>query len=212
VPTTSVWVWRAVYIAVGDRQPIQIHVSWLTGLPDAAEDALRYADPRHRMDPRRCRRSLAAQSPTVLQHTPRASREPVRVGGLGIPDATIVFVAHATTLPTAQRRPIEHSRYTWPTDAVRISDYYSYAPGMVSTGRSRGGRPAACTRQRGPLSLLAVLVEPGSACITGLERTSQRSPRCRGVGRSLIAASGIERLATFRDLTGLVLGLANNGH
>src|SRR5690349_13848363 len=32
----TVWVRRAVYLAVADRQPIQIHVSWLPGLKDKA--------------------------------------------------------------------------------------------------------------------------------------------------------------------------------
>jgi DNA-binding GntR family transcriptional regulator len=45
----------------------------------------------------------------------------------GIPDATIVLVTHAT-LYDRQRQPVEHSRYTWPTDAVRVSDYYTYPP------------------------------------------------------------------------------------
>src|ERR1017187_317113 len=31
-PDPQVWVRRAVYIAADDRQPIQIHVSWLPGL------------------------------------------------------------------------------------------------------------------------------------------------------------------------------------
>jgi hypothetical protein len=39
-----VWVRRAVYIAAADRQPIQIHVSWLPGLTDAAATILRETD------------------------------------------------------------------------------------------------------------------------------------------------------------------------
>lgn len=38
---SSVWVRRAVCIAAQDRQPIQIHVSWLPGLPPAAARQLR---------------------------------------------------------------------------------------------------------------------------------------------------------------------------
>src|SRR6266487_2071255 len=38
---TLVWVRRAVLIAADDRQPIQIHVSWLTGLTDTAEAQIR---------------------------------------------------------------------------------------------------------------------------------------------------------------------------
>lgn len=45
-----------------------------------------------------------------------------------------MVAAHLTTYDTA-RHPIGHSRYTWPTDAVRISDYYAYwsqaAPDMA---------------------------------------------------------------------------------
>ena len=39
-----VWVRRAVW-AAADRQPVQIHVSWIPGLPDDAGDAIRDADP-----------------------------------------------------------------------------------------------------------------------------------------------------------------------
>jgi hypothetical protein len=44
----------------------------------------------------------------------------------GLPDGTKVFVAHLTTYD-AGHRPIEHSRYTWPTDAVRVTDDYTYS-------------------------------------------------------------------------------------
>src|SRR6266566_3994528 len=37
----SVWVRRAVYAAAADRQPMQIHVSWIPELPADAETALR---------------------------------------------------------------------------------------------------------------------------------------------------------------------------
>ena len=36
------------------------------------------------------------------------------------------------------RAPVEHSRWTWPVDAVRISDYYSY-PGRSSHDDVPGG-------------------------------------------------------------------------
>jgi DNA-binding GntR family transcriptional regulator len=122
---TSVWVRRAVYIAVGDRQPIQIHVSWIPGLPDAAEGALRDIDSRTSW-PKAVQKVTGRTIATVLQHTRARRANPFEAEAFGIPDATIVFVAHATTYD-ARRRPIEHSRYTWPTDAVRISDYYSYS-------------------------------------------------------------------------------------
>jgi DNA-binding GntR family transcriptional regulator len=121
----SVWVRRAVYIAADDRQPIQIHVSWLTGLTDAAEDALRDVNPRTSW-PEAVQVVTGRTIATVLQHIRARRANPFEADSFGIPDATIVFVAHATTYD-AQRRPIEHSRYTWPTDAVRISDYYTYA-------------------------------------------------------------------------------------
>jgi DNA-binding GntR family transcriptional regulator len=121
---TSVWVRRAVYIATDDRQPIQIHVSWLTGLTDAAEAALREVDPQMPW-PQSVQQITGRTIAIVLQHTRARRANPFEAEAFGIPDATIVFVAHLTTYD-AQRRPIEHSRYTWPTDAVRISDYYAY--------------------------------------------------------------------------------------
>jgi hypothetical protein len=42
---TSVWVRRAVYVAVDDRQPIQIHVSWMAGLDDGKQAELQDVDP-----------------------------------------------------------------------------------------------------------------------------------------------------------------------
>ena len=65
---------------------------------------------------------------SVVQHTRARRSNPFESEAFGIPDATTVCVAHLTTYDT-QRRPIDHSRYTWPTDAVRISDYYTYAAG-----------------------------------------------------------------------------------
>ena len=122
---TSVWVRRAVFIAADDRQPIQIHVSWLTGLTDAAEGALRNVD-QGTSWPEAVQEITGRTIATVLQHTRARRANPFEADAFGIPDATIVFVAHATTYD-AKRRPIEHSRYTWPTDAVRISDYYTFA-------------------------------------------------------------------------------------
>ncbi len=120
-----VWVRRAVLIAADDRQPIQIHVSWLAGLTDAAEGALRDADPSIPW-PQAVQQITGRTIATVLQHTRARRANPFEAEAFGIPDATIAFVAHLTTYD-AQRRPIEHSRYTWPTDTIRISDYYAYA-------------------------------------------------------------------------------------
>src|ERR1017187_2653652 len=122
---TSVWVRRTVYIAADDRQPIQIHVSWLPGLTDAAENSLRDVDQRTPW-PEAVQEITGRTIATVLQHTRARRANPFEADTFGIPDATIVFFADATTYD-AQRRPIEHSRYPWPTDAVRISDYHTYA-------------------------------------------------------------------------------------
>jgi len=117
-----VWVRRAVLIAADDRQPIQIHVSWLTGLSGEAEDTIRDAGQQIPW-PEAVQELTGRTIASVLQHTRARRANPFEVAAFGIPDATIVFVAHATTYD-AQRQPIEHSRYTWPTDAARISDYY----------------------------------------------------------------------------------------
>jgi DNA-binding GntR family transcriptional regulator len=125
---TLVWVWRAVFIAADDRQPIQIHVSWLTGLTDAAEVAIRDAGQRVPW-PEAVQGITGRTIASVVQHTRARRANPFEAEAFGIPDATTVFVAHATT-HDAKRHPIEHSRYTWPTDAVRISDYYSYSASL----------------------------------------------------------------------------------
>jgi DNA-binding GntR family transcriptional regulator len=119
---TPVWVRRAVYIAAEDRQPIQIHVSWITGLTDAAENTIRSIDP-HAPWPEAVQK-ITGRTITAVQQNTRARRaNPFEASTFGIPDATIVFVAHLTTYD-AQHRPIEHSRYAWPTDTVR--DHYTY--------------------------------------------------------------------------------------
>jgi DNA-binding GntR family transcriptional regulator len=123
---TAVWVRRAVSAAAADRQPMQIHVSWLPGLADDAAAALRGV----RADaawPAAVAEVTGRTVATVVQHTRARGANPWEAGALGIPDTTIVLVTHAT-LYDGQRRPVEHSRYTWPTDAARISDYYTYAP------------------------------------------------------------------------------------
>jgi DNA-binding GntR family transcriptional regulator len=122
-----VWVRRAVSIATDDRQPIQIHVSWITGLTGHAEDALRDVDPAIPW-PETVQRITGRTIATVLQNTRARGANPFESGTFGIPDATIVFVAHLTTYDPS-RRAIEHSRYTWPTDAVRLTDYYSFSAG-----------------------------------------------------------------------------------
>jgi GntR family transcriptional regulator len=119
-----VWVRRAVSIAADDRQPIQIHVSWITGLTGNAEDALREVDPAIPW-PEAVQQITGRTIATILQNTRARAANPFEAATFGIPDATIVFVAHLTTYD-ATRRAIEHSRYTWPTDAVRVTDYYTF--------------------------------------------------------------------------------------
>ena len=120
----KVWVRRAVFAAAEDRQPIQIHVSWVTGLTDAAEDVIRGIDPRTPW-PQAVGEITGRPVAAVHQSTRARRANPFEAETFGLPEATVVFVAHLTTYD-AQERPIEHSRYTWPIDAVRISDHYSY--------------------------------------------------------------------------------------
>ena len=126
-PDVPVWVRRAVYIAADDRQPIHIHVSWITGLDADADGRLRDVDPRIPW-PTEVQEITGRTIGSVLQHTRARRANPFEAEELAIPDATTVLVAHLTTYDAA-RRPIEHSRHTWPTDAVRISDYYAWPGG-----------------------------------------------------------------------------------
>ena len=121
----EVWVRRAIYIAAIDRQPIQIHVSWLPGLPDTAGSALRDVGAGTPW-PETVQQITGRTVTSVLQRTRARRANPFEASAFGIPDPTTVFVAHATTYDPHDH-PIEHSRYTWPTDAVRISDYYTHA-------------------------------------------------------------------------------------
>ena len=121
-----VWVRRAVFAATDDHQPIQIHVCWLTGLGPDAEGPLRDVDPAMPW-PETVHRVTGRAVATVLQNTRARGSNPFEADTFGIPGGTTVFVTHLTTYDT-ERRPVEHSRYTWPTDAVRMSDYYSWNP------------------------------------------------------------------------------------
>ena len=139
-----VWVRRTVFVAADDRQPAQIHVSWLTDLGADAEAALREAEPGTPW-PEAVQQVTGRRIATVLQNTRARGANPFEADVFGIPVGTKVFVTHLTTYD-AKRRPIEHSRYTWPTDAVRMSDYYSYA-------HMRGGVPAdGCWRRQRSVS------------------------------------------------------------
>jgi GntR family transcriptional regulator len=122
-----VWVRRAVYASVVDRQAIQIHVSWLPGLGDDAGTALRNLDPAMPW-PDAVQKVTGRTIATVLQNTRARGANPFEAATFAIPDATTVLVSHLTTYD-AGHRPVEHSRFAWPTDAVRISAEYSYPAG-----------------------------------------------------------------------------------
>jgi DNA-binding GntR family transcriptional regulator len=119
-----VWVRRAVYTAIADRQPIQIHVSWLPGLGGEAEAALRAIAPDDWW-PDAVQGVTGRTIASVLQNTRARGANPFEADTFGIPGGTTVFVSHLTTYDIADR-PIEHSRFAWPTDAVRMSDHYGY--------------------------------------------------------------------------------------
>ncbi len=123
----SVWVRRAIYVAAADREPMQIHVSWLPGLPNDAETALQNV-PADQTWPTAVQDIRGSTIATIVQHTRARGANPWEAAVLGTPDKTIVLVTHAT-LYDRERHPIEHSRWTWPTDGVRISDCYSYTSG-----------------------------------------------------------------------------------
>jgi GntR family transcriptional regulator len=122
-----VWVRRAVHASVVDRQAVQIHVSWLAGLGDDAGAALRTLDPGMPW-PEAVQQVTGRTVATVLQNTRARGANPFEAATFGIPDATTVLVSHLTTYD-AGHRPVEHSRFAWPTDAVRISAEYSYPAG-----------------------------------------------------------------------------------
>lgn len=120
---SRVWVRRAVYAAAADRQPVHIHVSWLPGLGEDAGDALRGLDPGMRW-PDAVAQVTGRTIASVLQNTRARGANPFEAATFGIPEATTVLVSHLTTYDAAHQ-PIEHSRYAWPTDAVRLSEEYA---------------------------------------------------------------------------------------
>lgn len=122
----SVWVRRVVWIAVADEQPMQIQVSWIPGPNGDAEQVLRRVDPDTAW-PAAVEAVTGRSVATVMQHTRARGANPWEAEVFGVPDKTKVLVTHVT-LYERNRRPIEHSRYTWPTDAARISEYYTYTP------------------------------------------------------------------------------------
>jgi GntR family transcriptional regulator len=130
--TGPVWVRRAVFLAAADRQPIQIHVSWLPGLGDGAGRALRDAGAGTAW-PQVVQQVTGRTIATVLQLTRARGANPFEADTFGVAGGTPVFVTHLTSYD-AKRSPIEHSRFAWPTDAVRMGEYYSY-PGPAGDRR-----------------------------------------------------------------------------
>ncbi len=124
-----VWVRRAVHVAAADRQPLQIQVSWLAGLGKHAGAALRGLGPGIWW-PEAVQQVTGRKIATVRQNTRARGANPFEAGTFGIPGGTVVFVSHLTTYDAGQH-PIEHSRFAWPTDAVRMSDHYGYATRAV---------------------------------------------------------------------------------
>lgn len=120
----SVWTRRAIYKAPEDQQPIKIHMSWITGLGREAEKAIRKIDP-HVPWPEAVQQLTGRGVASVQQNTRVRSANPFEARVFELPDSAAVFVSHLTTYDDA-RCPIEHSRYTWPTDAIRISERYDY--------------------------------------------------------------------------------------
>jgi len=122
----AVWVRRAVHIAAADRQAVQVHVSWLPGLGDGAGEGLRCLDPGLAW-PEAVQQVTGRVIAAVRQNTRARGANPFEAAVFGIPGGTTVLVSHLTAY-TAGHQPVEHSRYAWPTDAVRLSDDYPYPP------------------------------------------------------------------------------------
>lgn len=126
-----VWVRRAVHLAKADRQPVQVHVSWLPRLGTDAGAALHDLDPGLSW-PQAVQRVTDRMITAVRQNTRARGANPFEASVFGIPGGTTVLVSHLTTYADgpAGHEPLEHSRFAWPTDAVRISDDYAF-PGQV---------------------------------------------------------------------------------
>ena len=119
-----VWVRRAIHSAPADPEPVQIHHSWLTGLGDDAAPALATHNPAMPW-PGAVQQVTGRTISTVQQHTQARGASPFEAGTFGIRDGAPVLVSHLTTYDGAHR-PIEHSRFAWPADAVQIGTQYSY--------------------------------------------------------------------------------------
>lgn len=121
------WVWRAVWAAASDKKPACIHVSWLPGLTGEAGESVRGISPDLPW-PEAVRQITGHPPDTVRQSTRARGANPFEAETFEIAQGTTIFVTHATIYDAAHQ-PIEHSRYAWPTEMVRMSDYYRYAPG-----------------------------------------------------------------------------------
>lgn len=118
-----VWVRRAVFIAAADRKPAQIQVSWFPNLAAGGDDTLR-AIGQDLPWPQAVQAITGRAIATVRQKTRARGANPFEAEVLGIPDGAQVLVSHLTTLDAGDR-PVEHSRFTWPHDAVRLTEDYS---------------------------------------------------------------------------------------
>jgi DNA-binding GntR family transcriptional regulator len=121
-----VWVRRAVFTATADRQPAQIQVSWLPGLTDEAAAKLRSIG-QDTPWPQTAQEVTGRIIAVVQQKTRARGANPFEAEVFGIPDGAQVLVCHLTTTD-ATGSPIEHSRFAWPHDAIRLAEDYSYCP------------------------------------------------------------------------------------
>lgn len=134
-----VWVRRAVFTATADRQPAQIQVSWLPRLIPGGEDKLRGIGPELPW-PQAVQEITGRTIATVRQKTRARGANPFEAETFRIPDGAQVLVSHLTTLDPADQ-PIEHSRFAWPHDAVRLTEDYSVRHANRARP-NRKGRPA----------------------------------------------------------------------
>lgn len=118
-----VWVRRAVFIATVDRRPAQIQVSWLPSLAADGEDRLRSIGQEVPW-PQAVQEVTGQVIATVRQKTRARGANPFEAEVFAIADAAQVLVSHLTVFDPAGR-PVEHSRFTWPQDAVRLTEDYS---------------------------------------------------------------------------------------
>jgi DNA-binding GntR family transcriptional regulator len=127
---TPVWVRRAVWAAPGDRQALQIQVSWLPGLDAGAGPAISALDPALPW-PQAVSQLTGRPVTHVRQATRARGANPFEARAFGFPAATKILVSHLTTY-TAAHQPLEHSRFAWPTDAVRLIEEYPCPPARPS--------------------------------------------------------------------------------